>query len=142
MKIAVIGSSGLLGEGHLHIASKSKHEFITTYFNKNVYPQTIFLDIRYQDKVSEFLSKYEPDVVINTAAITNPELCDKDHDNAHKTNVIGTKNLAYECNQRGIHLILLSTEYVFDGKRGSYRENDPPSPISYYGKTKFISCYY
>lgn len=137
MKIAVIGASGLLGEGHLHILSNTQHEYLATHFNKKLYPQTIPLDIRDTNKVTDFVSNSEPDVVINTAAITNPETCERDPNNAYATNVIGTQNLADACNRSGVHFILVSTEYVFDGNNGPYKETDTPSPISFYGKTKF-----
>lgn len=139
MKIAIIGASGLLGEGFLHILPNTNHKYIATHFTKNLYKQTILLDIKNYEQVMNFISKHEPDVVINTAAITNPEECERDHDLAYQTNVLGAKNIAKACKESGIYLITISTEYVFDGNKGQYSETDPSTPISFYGETKLQS---
>ena len=137
MKIIVIGSSGLLGEGFLHL--KTNHDLIATSFSKNSIGNSLILDIRKIEGVREFFEKIKPDVVINTAAITNPEYCENNPIEAHQTNVIGVKNIAEICNILKIHFIQISTEYVFDGIKGKYREDDTPNPISIYGKLKLES---
>lgn len=139
MKIAVIGSSGLLGEGFLHTSKKIQHDIIGTHFEKDTYQKTSYLDIRKKIDIEKFLSVTEPDLVINTSAITNPEACEKDPKNTYKTNVQGTKNLANSCNDYGVHFVQISTEYVFDGKAGPYKEIDTPNPLSVYGKSKLES---
>jgi len=137
LKIIVIGSSGLLGEGFLHL--KTKHDLITTNFSKNSINNSKILDIRKFKDVKKFIEKYKPDVVINTAAITNPEYCENNLIEANQTNVIGVKNIAEICNTLKIHFIQISTEYVFDGIKGKYKEEDIPNPISIYGKLKLES---
>jgi len=139
LKIAVIGSSGLLGEGFLHISKKIQHDIIGTHFEKDACRKTSYLDIRKKIDIEKFLSVTEPDLVINTSAITNPEACEKDPKNTYKTNVQGTKNLANSCNDYGIHFVQISTEYVFDGKAGPYKEIDTPNPLSVYGRSKLES---
>ena len=137
MKIAIIGTSGLLGEGFLHL--KTKHELIPTSLSKNSITNSIILDIRNKEDVTKFIEKHQPDTVINTAAITNPEFCENNPIEANETNVIGVKNLAEVCNTQNIHFIQISTEYVFDGIKGNYDEKDITNPISTYGKTKLES---
>jgi len=139
LKILVVGSNGLLGEGILHIANKTNHNIVPTYFEKKDHVQKLKLDIRDEHQVNNLLTKIEPDVVINASSITNPELCKENPENAYLTNVDGVKNLAKTCNMLGSYFIQLSTEYVFDGKNGPYTELDKPNPISIYGKTKYIS---
>lgn len=137
MKIVIIGASGLLGEGFLHL--KTKHELITTSFSKDSIKNSTVLDIRKFDDVRKFIDKFKPDVVINTSAITNPEYCEINPFDANQTNVVGVKNLAEICNDFKIHFIQISTEYVFDGIKGRYKEESIPNPISEYGKSKLES---
>jgi len=139
LKIAVIGSSGLLGEGFLHISKKIQHDIIGTHFEKEAYQKTSSLDIRKKIDIEKFLKVTKPDLVINASAITNPEACEKDPKNTFKTNVEGTKNLANSCNENGIHFVQISTEYVFNGKAGPCKEIDTPNPLSVYGKSKLES---
>ena len=133
----IIGVSGLLGEGFLHL--KTNHDLITTTFSKNSINNSTILDIRKFENIKKFIEKHRPDVIINTAAITNPEYCENNPNEANETNVVGVKNLAEICNTSQIHFIQVSTEYVFDGIKGEYQEEDIPNPISIYGKTKFES---
>ena len=139
MKIAIIGSSSLLGEGFIHVSKKFNHQFIYTYFKKKNSPVNLFLDIRNSDKVMDFLEHTKPDIVINTAALTNPEKCAEKPEYAEQTNILGTQNLVKGCKKFDSHFIQISTEYVFDGKLGNYFEKDSANPISLYGKTKLES---
>jgi len=139
MKILIVGSNGLLGEGLSHIMEKYEHDFVTTYFKKRSYNQELKLDVRHKNQVKNVLENNKPDVVINTSAISNPEICEENPDNAYHTNVEGTQNLAKICNVLGIYYMQVSTEYVFDGKSGPCSELDIPNPISTYGKTKYES---
>lgn len=137
MKIAIIGASGLLGEGFLHL--KTKHELITTTFSKDSIGSSIILDIRKFDDIRKFIDEFRPDVVINTSAITNLEYCETNPFEANQTNVVGVKSLTEICNDFKIHFIQISTEYVFDGINGRYKEESIPNPISEYGKSKLES---
>ncbi|QLH02221.1 hypothetical protein C5F47_00800 [Nitrosopumilus cobalaminigenes] len=137
MKIAIIGASGLLGEGFLHL--KTKHKLITTVFSKDSINNSTVLDIRKYNDVKKFVDEFKPDVVINTSAITNPEYCEINPIEANQTNVMGVKNLAEICNNFKIHFIQISTEYVFDGITGKYQEESIPNPISKYGESKLES---
>lgn len=136
MKIAIIGSNGLLGEGFSRIANTNRHQIILSHYRKNIFPNSHFLDIRDNSQVQNFVKELEPDVIINTASFTNPETCEENHDNAYQTNVIGTQNLATACNQFGSHFIQISTDSVFDGKKEFYLESDKTDPVNWYGKTK------
>jgi dTDP-4-dehydrorhamnose reductase len=82
------------------------------------------------------LSKQKPDVVIHTAAYTDVDGCEINRELAWKVNAEATKHLAIASAQVNSHLIYVSTDYVFDGEKGFYTEEDKPNPISYYGYTK------
>jgi dTDP-4-dehydrorhamnose reductase len=75
-------------------------------------------------------------VVVHAAAETNVERCETERDLARRINVDGTANMAAACVSVGARLILISTDYVFDGRKGNYAETDEPNPISFYGVTK------
>jgi dTDP-4-dehydrorhamnose reductase len=80
-----------------------------------------------------------PSIVINTAAMTNVDKCELEHKAAWDANVLLVEYIARMCKITDTHLIHLSTDYIFDGAKGLYAENDTPNPISYYGKTKLAS---
>ena len=80
------------------------------------------------------VSAISPDIIINLAALTNVDLCESNPDLAHAINFQGVKNLVNVFKGPIIHL---STDYVFDGKLGQYKENDITNPINVYGVTKF-----
>lgn len=76
------------------------------------------------------------DAVVHTAALTDVDLCQINPEEAYISNVLATRNLAAAC--PGAYFIYISTDFVFDGEKGLYRENDPASPISEYGRTKYL----
>jgi len=138
MKLLVIGGSGLLGYKTTELAAK-KHE---TFFTYNYRPAEIEnatglkLDKCDREETLRTTEKIRPDVVIDTAAQHNVDYCETNKQEAWKVNVEGTKNVVDACKQIGARLIFLSTDYVFDGTKGRYSEQDLPNPINYYGETK------
>lgn len=129
MKVLITGSSGQLGRAVVEVFFKNDIE---------VYPiPHSRLDITDRKAVEEIVRAYLPDVVINCSAITDVDLCERDIDMAFKVNAIGAKNLAIVSQKYNIHLVYISTDYVFDGKKDSpYTEFDKPNPINVYGKSK------
>ena len=80
-----------------------------------------------------------PDIVINTAAMTNVDACEDNKDSCWDLNVNATKYLVEACERVGAHFIHLSTDFIFDGEDGPYKEDDIPNPLSYYGESKVAS---
>lgn len=80
-----------------------------------------------------------PDIVVNTAAMTNVDACETKKIEAWKNNVTLVEHLVGECKRHDRKLVQLSTDYVFDGSNGPYTENSTPRPINYYGKTKLAA---
>ena len=93
------------------------------------------MDITDLSSVKSCIKIESPDIIINCAAMTNVDACEKNHTLAHKVNVVGVQNIIKATNRR-VKIIQLSTDYVFEGKDGPYFETDPTHPISYYGRTK------
>ena len=145
MKILITGSNGLLGQKLLHkLRDDSFVELIATskgenrVSNKGGY--TYFnLDITNRPEVARLISSEKPQVVINTAAMTNVDLCEDERKACDALNVDAVKYLADACANIDAHLIQISTDFIFDGEDGPYTEEDIPNPLSYYGLSKLKS---
>ncbi|MBO6576132.1 MAG: SDR family oxidoreductase [Rhodothermales bacterium] len=97
------------------------------------------LDITVARDVRRVFEDFTPDVVVNCAAMTHVDACEEDKETCWKANVDGVELLARHCLIHGAHLIQVSTDFVFDGKNGPYRETDRPKPLSFYGKSKLAA---
>ncbi|MBV8060175.1 MAG: dTDP-4-dehydrorhamnose reductase [Alphaproteobacteria bacterium] len=97
-------------------------------------------DLTDHAQVQASINNFKPDIIINTASMTNVDACEKDSDSAVAANFEGPANLAAQCCHRDIPLIHLSTDYVFDGADGSrpYTPDDPMNPLCHYANTKMM----
>lgn len=94
-------------------------------------------DIRDIGQVKSFMEDAHPDVVLHAAAIADVDFCERDHETARAVNVEGTENIARVCRDIGAFMVYYSTDYVFEGSKGSpYVETDDTGPVNYYGITK------
>lgn len=142
MKILITGSNGLLGQKLVHKLSKDPEvELIATargenrLSNKEGYTYQS-LDITDEKAVAEAISKFKPDSLIHTAAMTNVDACEADKEGCDKLNVDAVKYIADACKANNVHLVHLSTDFIFDGEDGPYDEEATPNPVSYYGESK------
>ncbi len=94
------------------------------------------VDITETQNTLDSIVKSAPHAVIHTAAETNVDRCEIERDLARRVNVEGTANVAEACAKVAARLIFVSTDYVFDGAKGDYREEDQPNPVNFYGLTK------
>ncbi len=135
MRVLVTGSSGQLGKAVIEVFFKN---------DIDIYPIShTRLDITKRQAVEEIIRAYLPEVVINCSALTDVDLCEREKDRAYKVNALGPKNLAIVCEKYNIHLIHISTDYVFDGEKETpYIEFDKPNPINTYGKSKLEGEYF
>ena len=134
-KLLVTGASGLLGKKIVELA---QNDFIITPIHKTrpLHSSSVKLDVTESLAVLNLLNKLEPDVVIHTASETNVDKCEIEKEHAWKINAEGTRNLAEACQNVNAKLVYVSTDYVFDGEKGLYTEEDKPNPVNYYGVTK------
>jgi len=129
MKIGIIGANGQLGHDLVGAFSEKGDEVFELNHNR--------IEISDIDSVSSVLKQVTPDIVINTAAMHNLEVCEKEPRKSFDVNGIGARNLALVSNEIDSLLIHFSTDYVFDGlKKTPYIESDLPSPLNVYGNTK------
>ena len=151
-KILITGSNGLLGQKLVYALIKRMDiQVIATSVGPNrlikqegyIYEP---LDITNKSEVEAVIKKYQPDVIINTAAMTNVDACETKREECWTLNVTSVQNFVDVISQQSITdnqqplFIHLSTDFIFDGEKGSeYLETDKPNPQSYYALSKFES---
>lgn len=141
-KILITGSNGLLGQKLVYQLLKDKtHHIVATAKGENRLKlqegyKFISLDITSRELVDKVISSEKPDVVIHTAAMTNVDQCEKEMDAADLLNVRSVEFIVDACVKNNAFLVHLSTDFIFDGANGPYKENDAPNPLSFYGMTK------
>ncbi|MEM4703876.1 MAG: dTDP-4-dehydrorhamnose reductase [Candidatus Bathyarchaeia archaeon] len=133
-KLLVTGESGLLG--NMIVKLVSDQVVIPCHYTRPLNADSLKMDITDENEVSALFKQLKPDVVIHTASQTNVDKCEIQKEEAWKTNVEGARNIAVACGKENIKLIYISTDYVFDGNKGYYKEEDETNPINYYGLTK------
>lgn len=122
--VLVTGGSGLLG-GELRPRMPAA-----------LFPSSEEFDVTNYEQMSDYLDRNPAGVILHAAAFTSPPRCDQDPGRAVAVNIVGTANLVRLCLERGIRLVYISTDYVFDGARGLYKEDDPVNPVNKYAWSK------
>ena len=139
MKLLVLGGSGLIGHA---IVKKSKNEFdvLTTYYRNSVAIDNVNSFECYfpndLDKLEEVVKKEKPDVIVNTIGYSNIDFCESNKNNTEMLHVETTERICNICESNDSKQIFLSSDYVFDGEKGDYSENDIPNPVNFYGLSK------
>lgn len=128
--VMVTGGNGQLGSDLVESLLNIGYE---------VLPKThLQFDITQMQDVKDVIKREKPNILINTAAFHQVEECENDPDLAMVVNSSAPAHLAKICAERGIRFVHFSTDYVFDGKKGSpYTEQDLPAPLNTYGKSKY-----
>ncbi len=128
MRYLIFGKNGQLGR-----------EFIKNLIQKEVLALSHGeCDISDLSKVEEVFDSFRPHVVLNCAAYNMVDRAEEEYTQAYKTNALGVKNLCFCCKKFKSYFITYSTDYVFNGEKqdGLYTEEDKPSPLNEYGKSK------
>ena len=134
-KVLVTGAGGLLGSKLVQVLSQD-YVVIPTHNTQAIHSNSVRMNIVDRDEVFSVLTQSSPEVVVHAAAETNVDKCEIDRERAWNINAEGTRNVATACSEIGAKLIYVSTDYVFDGGKGSYSEEDETDPVNYYGLTK------
>lgn len=142
-RILITGSNGMLGQRTVEFyLSKNNYEILAlSVEDKSVIEDIEYLSCDLSDKENIKKSVYDfcPDSIINAAAYTNVDLSETERELAWKINVKGVEYLAEAARVIDAHLVHISTDYIFDGKKGPYNETAKPNPLGYYGRTKLAS---
>ena len=128
MKTLILGGSGQLGISLLESDLKSTEVHS---------PSSSIIDVTDFDRTTKYILEMQPDVVINATAWTNVPGAEESKEATFLINSKAVGNMAFACKLSGAALVHISTDYVFDGRKGtSYSELDPPSPLNVYGDSK------
>jgi dTDP-4-dehydrorhamnose reductase len=128
MKIAITGASGLLGQGLVRV-SEGRHTVFALAHRE--------MDITDPASVDEVIGRLRPDVIIHSAAIPDPDVCEVQPARAFQVNFHGTRNVVESARRIGASVAYISTDAVFDGSKPSpYVETDATRPPTVYGRTK------
>jgi dTDP-4-dehydrorhamnose reductase len=143
MRILVTGANGLLGQKLVELISTKNDYLIATAKSKLVIDlpcgEYHSLDITNRNQVESVVQASKPDVIINTAAMTQVDQCETEQDKCWLNNVTAVENLVHACEQTKTHLVQVSTDFIFDGTNGPLDETAKPNPISFYGKSKLAA---
>ena len=144
MKILVTGANGLLGQklvallqkdANVHLIATARNTLVTPLARGEFHP----LGTTSKNQVEAVVSKTKPDVIINTAAMTQVDDCEKDHEACIANNVTSVENLIGACKLVNAHFIHLSTDFIFDGTEGPLDELAEPNPVNFYGESKLAA---
>ncbi|MEO8171650.1 MAG: SDR family oxidoreductase [Sediminibacterium sp.] len=137
-RVLFTGGSGLLA---LNWAMHIKDHFeVVLGIHKKVIAitgiQSVHINMETTDSFFADLEKIQPDIVIHCAGLANVEACEADPEAAHHINVVLSVNVAKACKEQGVRFVYISTDHLFSGKDPLVSEEERPSPLNEYGRTK------
>ena len=144
-KVLITGSNGLLGQKLVYaLKQREDVEVLATARGENrlvdqIGYQYISLDISNQQEVEEVFAKYQPQIVMHCAAMTNVDICESKREECWNINVQSVDYLCNAAEKVKAHFIHVSTDFIFDGKSGPYKEDAIANPVSYYGESKLAA---
>ena len=136
LKVLVTGSAGLVGQQVVKDLSNTHQVFSCYNELKPEYGDSVKMDLKNREMISSILTEKKPDIVIHLGAMTGVDLCEKEKTSASEINTKATEIIAKECSKLNSFLVYVSTDYVFDGNLGMYKEDDVINPLGFYGKSK------
>lgn len=142
-RILVFGANGMLGQRLIEFYSRQPNIQLLACSAEDepVFENIEYrkIDITHRDDVKDILYDFYPDVIVNAAAFTNVDLSESERELAWKTNVKGVEYISEVSRVIDSHIVHISSDYIFDGKKGPYSEKDKPNPLGYYARTKLAS---
>jgi dTDP-4-dehydrorhamnose reductase len=139
MRILVTGASGLLGTEAARLGSRTNHQIFSVY---HTHPpasgKPLQFDLTRLDAIGRMISDARPDIIIHTAALTDVDFCEEHPKLASLANGTATGKIGEAARELGAYVVYVSTDYVFSGQTGSYREEDTPNPVNEYGRSKLL----
>ncbi len=143
MKILVTGANGFLGHYLVPLLLEKGYSVIATgkgpgRLPGTSHPRFTYASLDFTDpwRVHDAFESFQPDVVVHAGAMSRPDACEKNQAAAYAVNVEGTVHLLLNAGEQKSFFIFLSTDFIFDGEKGLYTEEDQPAPLNYYGRTK------
>jgi dTDP-4-dehydrorhamnose reductase len=142
-RMLITGSTGLVGSYFCRLTALKKYKLYNiVHSESSTFGNTFLVDLSYSTNLfREAIYAIRPDIIVHLAAMTDVEKCEIEKDVADKTNHLSVKALIdyiLNTNNRECFLLYVSTDYVFDGEKGCYAEDDKTNPINWYGMTKLL----
>ena len=144
-RVLLTGANGLLGQALVHRMSRfPEYDVLATARDDEPRFEGgscgyVPLDVTDTGAVEDLFRDFTPNVVVNCAALSDAATCADERDAAWAVNVEAVGALAHLCRETGARLVQVSSDFVFDGENGPYREDDRPHPVNYYGRTKLAA---
>lgn len=145
-RILITGSNGLLGQKLAELLiPRTDVELLATSRGENklaeVLPTLPFrsMDVTDPKQVEQVVSEFRPTHIVHTAAMTNVDQCESDREGAVKLNRDAVQYLVDACEKYNVHLVHVSTDFIFDGENGPYNEEAEANPVNFYGETKLMA---
>lgn len=144
-KILITGSNGLLGQKLVELLLNNQDvQIIATARGENRLPfhegyEYQPMDITNREQVLSVVESIQPEVIIHTAAMTNVDQCESEKAACWAQNVSSVEYLVEACAKTDSFLLHISTDFIFDGTSGPYKEEDEANPISFYGWSKYAA---
>jgi len=142
VRVLVTGGTGLLGWWVAKSFVEAGYEVYATHHSQGPVDlggvKWVRVDLGDPRQVDGVLGDVRPEVVIHCAAYTDVDGCEVNKQYAYTVNYVATRLLAGGVARRDGFLVYVSTDYVFDGERGMYREDDVPNPVNFYGLSKLL----
>lgn len=145
IKVIITGSNGLLGQSLLALLLQEKEKYQVYGFSRGQNRSGredftyVSIDLTLEKNLKETIQEIQPNFIVNTAAMTLVDDCETNKEACDILNIEVVKWLSEMSKEINAHLIHLSTDFIFDGKKGYYKETDIPNPLSYYGLSKLKS---
>jgi dTDP-4-dehydrorhamnose reductase len=139
-KVLITGANGLLGQALVKTFLSDYDVLAVARESASKLPFDGFLyragDLADRAGLRDCVSEFVPNYIVNAAAYTNVDGSESDREACWRANVTGVENLAYAARKVNARLIHVSTDYVFDGRHGPYKEDDTPNPLGFYARSK------
>ncbi len=144
MKILVTGTNGLLGQKLVTLLQQKENvQLIATARSASVQPikrgTFHLLDVTNKATVDSVIASTSPDVIIHTAAMTQVDDCETRREDCTLNNVTAVEHLVDACGKNNVHLVHVSTDFIFDGSTGPLDEYAKPNPVNFYGESKLAA---
>jgi dTDP-4-dehydrorhamnose reductase len=143
MKILITGANGLLGQHLVKLLLQEGYSVTAVGKGENRLPfktnehfTYYSIDITDDFLMQQVLQKEKPDTIVHAAAITQVDECQLNQEKCEEVNVRATAQLLLTAEEFSKHFIYISTDFVFDGEKGNYREDENMNPVNWYGFTK------
>jgi len=134
-RIYLAGCGGMLGEAfYARLAPIAQVKATDIDVNE---PWLSYADVRDYGEISKSIKEFTPDLIINLAALTDMEYCEREPQSAWLTNALGAENVGLVANEIDATYVYISTAGIFDGRQDYYSDFDSPNPLSIYAKSKY-----